>query len=105
MTNTTTNAITAQTVLAQLGGPGRLAAMIGARLFVDLGEALSFRFSGCRAANYCEVTLTPGDVYSVRLCRISRNGLDVREVYTADGVYADALRDVFTAQTGLDLSL
>ena len=79
--------------------------MIGARLFTDRGDALAFRFSGCRAANYCSVALAADDTYSMRFCRITQRGLEVREVHSADGLYADGLRDFFTAQTGLDLHL
>ncbi len=39
------NQTIASIILAQLGGAHRLTAMIGARDFVDCGDALTFRFS------------------------------------------------------------
>jgi hypothetical protein len=43
-----TNLDVANTILAQLGGAGRLRAMLGTKQFVGHKDALSFRFVGSK---------------------------------------------------------
>ena len=51
--STMSNTGIATTILAQLGGSHRLAAMTGARDFLDCGDALAFRFSARALRNRC----------------------------------------------------
>ncbi len=96
------------TIINQMGGLGRLAAMVGASNFssltgLDLG--VSFHFKGSRKANICQVTLLPSDTYKFELFKFNRRTLDCPVVYELEGVYDDMLKPIFEEQTGLCLSL
>lgn len=93
----------ATTILAQLGGTGRLVTMIGAHNFIDRGKGLSLSFRGCRKANRLIITLDESDTYTVELGKFSR--CSYTTVYEASGIYADGLRQVIENETGLYLSL
>jgi hypothetical protein len=100
----------AQTILQQIGGAGRLSAMIGARNFVAAPDALSFTFAarGRDGIRGVRVILTPADLYDVEFIRVGRPtatyiGRHVLE--TVEGVYAEDLRRVIEDRTGLALSL
>ena len=97
------NQTIASIILAQLGGAHRLAAMIGARDFVDCGDALTFRFSArsLRGINRVKVRLAGDDTYTVTLYK----GRLAEQVAESTGVYADGLREVIEHMTGLALSL
>jgi hypothetical protein len=100
-TNTTN---IANTIALQLGGTGRLSAMVGAHNFLDHGDALSFKFKGSRVASYCKIKLDAGtDTYTVTLAKIRKYELHKAQVF--DLVYADGLRELFERVTGLYLSL
>ena len=103
----------AATILAQLGGQ-RFKAMTGAKSFAGDDKSLSFRLPGdpgfvknnIRAVR---ITLTPADLYKVEFFALRKDadsGLRLPKVIeTADDVYVDSLREVFTRATGLDTSL
>ena len=95
----------ATTILAQLGGAGRLSAMIGARDFMDNGNGLGFRFTakGTRSINRVRVTLAPDDTYTVEFWSV--RGVNATLVATVSDVYADSLRETIEHYTGLALSL
>ena len=102
----------ADTTLQQLGGRGRLKAMIGARDFSsrDDGRTLHFKFPACPKANVCKITLNALDTYDVtfiKVGRLSRKTYEVPVQTTGEfsGVYCDQLREVFEGFTGLYLSL
>jgi hypothetical protein len=97
----------AKMILEQLGGH-RFVAMTGAKnlLACDDGQTLQFHLprgakDGCNAVR---ITLAEDDTYTVRFFRVGRDYrlTDLAEVTM---VYADSLRRVFTAHTGLDTSL
>ena len=93
----------APTILAQLGGSGRLSAMIGAHNFIDHGNGLSFKFKGSKVATYCKIELDPTDTYTMTLAKIRK--WELHKPQTTAGVYAGQLREVFERATGLYLSL
>lgn len=100
----------ANTILAQLGGAGRLSVMIGAHGFTADGPALIFKFKARakRGIKAIKVTLDASDTYSVEfyMPRGSlRRGTYTVETRGLSGVYADSLRDVIEYETGLALSL
>lgn len=99
-----TNTIAA-TILRQLGGVGRLSAMIAASSFSDHGDALSFKFKGCRKYNVCKVTLAPDDTYTVELRHFSLRTLKDKNEVSFSGIYADNLKNLIESETGLYLSL
>ena len=95
----------ATTIINQMGGAGRLSAMVGASNFVGDTDSVMFSFKGCRKANKCRVTLLSSDTYKFELYKYSRKTFDCPVVYEADGIYWDMLKPVFERWTGLRLSL
>jgi hypothetical protein len=106
----TTNAATvADTILSQLGGAGRLRAMVGAKDFFATcsGAGLQFSFTAKARKNINRVIvkLDPTDTYTVELWSIRRGGLAITKVYESSDVYAESLRGIIERETGLYLSL
>jgi hypothetical protein len=98
-----------QTILEQLGG-NRFKVMVGAKdaLIIDrdLG-GLRVKFRGCARWNGIEVTLDARDTYTVRFFKQAgpKRLWEVVEEQVFEGVYADDLQSLFTAETGLDTRL
>jgi hypothetical protein len=98
---------TATTILQQLGG-NRFIVMTGAKNFLGGTDRLMFALPA-RAAkggiNKVVVKLTPADTYDVEFYRLTRGGLNCELIASHTEVYADALRAIFTSETGLLVSL
>jgi len=100
------SATVADTILGQLGG-NRFLAMTGAKNLMGLNNGLQFSLPANLTrdkSNKMRITLLD-DLYTVETYRLRNRGLDCRACSLRYGVYADQLRDVFTAITGLDTSL
>ena len=99
----------AETILKQLGGGGRLKAMIGAKNFTSHPDglgALSFQFpSPHRGPNRVKITLDPSDTYTMEFGKITSRGMKYQKTKEIEGVYNDQLRSIFEKETGLYLSL
>ncbi len=95
----------AQTIIDQMGGLGKLRAMVGATNFLASDNSVSFQFKGCRKAKKCIVTLLPSDTYQMQLGKLDPKTFDWVELYNEKGLYNDMLKPVFESQTGLYLSL
>lgn len=92
-------------ILKQLGGAGKLRAMIGAKDFVSGPDRLYFKWPGKRATgNGVRIILHGSDTYDVEFVWASGTKAPVG-VKRLTGIYADQLRSVFEKQTGLYLSL
>ena len=91
----------AATIAAQLGGFGRLKAMIGADKFAFGERHLQFRFAAraTNGANCVTIMLDGSDTYTVTFYRIGR-GFSVKEISSIPFVYDDQLRPVFESETG-----
>lgn len=89
-------------IIRQLGGLGVLRAMIGIQYECAIERGLGFKFKGCARFNYCRITLA-GDLYTVKLMKA--RGLKITNERELEMIYADNLRQVFEAETGLALSL
>jgi len=99
-----TNLEVAETILAQLGGTGRLSIMIGAKDFLGDERAVQFRhMKAKRGINRIRIELEPSDTYKVRF--FAGAGLNIREVEAVEDVYVESLRRTIEATTGLYLSL
>ena len=106
MTETTSSKLeVANTILSQLGGSGRLSAMLGAHSFVGDASSLTFRIraKATNGANCIKVKLDDSDTYTVEFWSI-RGARFTRKSDVSD-VYADNLRSVIEGTTGLYLSL
>lgn len=100
-----TDMTVANTILSQMGGAGRLAAMTGAKHFAGSENKVSFQFKGSRKANAVSVELEPSDTYRVKFFKINARKLDLAVVNEVEGVYHDQLVPIFERTTGLYLSL
>lgn len=94
----------AETILAQLGG-NRFRAMTGAKQFVGSETALTFKLPrGAKdGINAILIVLDANDTYTVTFYKV--RGLKVATVTEVSFIYADQLRPLFTAKTGLYTSL
>ena len=93
----------ARTILAQLGGSGRLTAMTGAYQFTNVqGRGLAFKIKNARA-NYIKIMLNSMDLYDVEIGRI--RGGQYKIVKEGLGLYADQLKRFIENGTGMRLSL
>lgn len=103
MTNTTTMVV-AETILAQLGGR-KFILMTGAKNLVGGERELGMKLgSGAqKGITHLRIVLDASDTYTVTFLRI--RGAKVSTVHEATGVYAENLRDVFTAHTGFYTTL
>jgi hypothetical protein len=100
-----TDLTVAKTIIQQMGGQGRLVAMLGAYNFVGSENSVAFRFK-CRAhngANGLYIRLDPSDTYTVEF--ISCRGMSRKVKGSFQDIYAEDLRSLFEGQTGLYLSL
>jgi hypothetical protein len=99
----------AQTIISQLGGYGRLKAMIGlisATPITEPGLAglyVRFRARARRRINALAIRLDPTDTYTVQFWAI--RACEPTLVASYSEVYADGLRDLVEGETGLALSL
>lgn len=91
----------ASTILEQLGGQ-RFVALVGARSPAAIKNGLAFRlpsYLALKGINAVRITLDPSDTYTVEFSKI--RGTQFVEVSKFDGIYADGLAALFTAETGL----
>ena len=95
----------AATILEQIGGIGRLQAMLGTKFLLHDDEAITFDFKGNRKMNRCKISYCrASDLYSVEFLKYFPSKLRCQSVQQYAGVYADSLRTVFETSTGLYLS-
>ena len=96
----------ARTILHQLGGPGRLKAMLGARNFLLDKDALEFSIPSNFAKhsiNRLRIRLNWNDLYVVTFSRVRAGKTKVLGEFS--DIYADTLKNVIERETGLYLSL
>jgi len=96
----------AETILSQLGGLGRLTAMLGVRRVAPMDRGLVIRFAARarRRINSITVEFCRDDTYRVEFWSI-RLPADPVRVSEYSGIYADSLRELIEGETGLALSL
>ena len=101
-----TNMEIANTILSQMGGTGRIAAMTGAgkgkRRFIAIENGVQFGFGLNNQMNTVRITLNAMDTYDVEFWKIGKNTKKVKEF---NDVYCDMLIDIFESTTGLYLTL
>ena len=111
------------TIIAQMGGYGKLQAMIGAKNFTySRSGEMTFQFSMFKKAQYCRITYLEGkDLYKMEFVKVSKkreklgvvDGKDFyitttqppKTVQVYDDIYNDQLKPLFEDYTGLHLSL
>lgn len=96
----------AETTLQQLGGSGKLSAMIGAKNFThDKNGALQFHFKMCKKANIVKIELNGMDLYNITFYKYNSRTFDCKEVKTLTDTYAEDLKSHIEEFTGLYISL
>ena len=97
----------ANTIIAQMGGVGKLKMFVGAHDFVYTESGVMFGYKGSTKSNKIVIDLTPMDLYDVKFFKINMRNIEksLTPVDTIDGAYNDMLIDVFESQTGLFLHL
>lgn len=92
------------TIADQMGGIGRLKAMLGASVMkIDNGIAIKWPSKQRSKGNYIEIVLNASDTYDVKFFNASGTAKKLVKDYT--GIYADRLVDTFEKQTGYFLRL
>jgi len=99
----------AQTIIQQMGGLGKIRAMVNGRDFLILDAGVQFTFSGKRGMNKCLVKLNTQDTYDVEFwyCKLNKKTYEFKSEMKKEynDVYASMLIDIFESTTGLYLSL
>ena len=95
----------AKTIIAQMGGTGRLSAMVNAKRFLILDAGVQFTFSGKRGMNKVVVKLTPADTYDMEFWYINSRSAKCEKKAEYKDVYFDMLIELFEKTTSLYLSL
>lgn len=96
---TMTNEDVGMIILQQMGGAGRVRAMIGATFYrVANGIGIKFPNRQPTRGNYVEVTLDPDDTYTMNFYNVGRGAKKLVE--EIKGAYAEDLIRLFEGQTG-----
>lgn len=94
----------ANEILRQLGGAGRLGAMINAKNFVGGEDYLQFRMmKGKNGINMARIRLNGADLYDVDFFKV--RGINCEQVAGCRGYYVDMLADAFRDEAGLAIRL
>lgn len=109
----------AMTIINQMGGAGKLKAMLGVKTFGVIDGGVVFQFKMNPKMNKCEIKLNGMDLYDMKFFKhhnITGNEKTVEAmdkkivksqivVEAFDGIYNDMLKPIFESTTGLRLSL
>ncbi len=97
----------ANTILSQMGGTGKLKAMIGANNFIAIDNGVQFSFKGCKSFNKIEIVLTSMDLYDIKFYKINMRNLEKSIIPASESsrIYVDQLVEVFEHMTGLYLHI
>jgi len=94
----------ANEILRQLGGAGRLKAMINGKDYVGLPAGLQFGFMRAKnGINKVRIELNANDLYDVQFYKI--RGADFKIMAEVKGLYFDMLAGAFWDHAGLALKL
>jgi hypothetical protein len=95
----------AETIIQQLGGFGKLQAMVGAINFIysNNDKYIAFKFKGSKKVNYVKITLNGKDLYDIEFKKLWGN--KIKDIDSYNDVYAENLKPLFEKVTGLFLSL
>jgi hypothetical protein len=93
----------ARTILAQMGGVGRLKAFVGAHSFTlgDLDVRFVWPMQARSKPNALIVRLCGDDTYTLEFSRVGKG--ETKILKTLEGIYFDQLVELFEKETGLYL--
>ena len=93
----------ANIIMKQMGGIGKITAMIGMNGLCAIENGVRFKFKGSKIANYCSVVLNDNDTYTLKLSKLW--GMKETVKLEESGLYFDQLKPIFEQNTKLYLSL
>jgi hypothetical protein len=94
----------ANTIILQMGGHGKLSAMVGATFSLSTNTlGVTIKFKGSRKMTICTIKLNGLDLYDMTFSKIRK--YELITVSTHENLYADMLKSMFENETGLRLSL
>ncbi len=96
---------TSEIILQQLGGH-KFIVMTGAKHIIGSDYGLSFKLPSNFAKdeiNFVRITLNYLDLYDMEFIKI--DGLKIKPIKSADNIYNDQLKEIFTSYTGLQTKL
>lgn len=91
-------------IIKQMGGMGRIKAMVGATNFIYGDSNIKFHFKGNKEMNIVEIQLTDMDLYNMKFYKYKPKKVELIDVKEIKGLYDDMLKPVFESETGLYLS-
>jgi hypothetical protein len=99
----------ANTIIQQLGGPGRLTAMAGCKDFTAIDAGVQFGIGRNAAGiNKAIIKLRADDTYDVEFGTVRMNRKTFECTWTVkdktEGAYADMLKSLFERATGMYLT-
>ncbi len=92
-------------ILKQLGGVGKLKAMIGINKIRYGDNTLCFNFKGSRKANMCQIKLNGNDLYDIKFYYYDKKNIKLYTKEDFKDIYASQLKELFKNYTGLNLCL
>lgn len=96
----------AKTILQQMGGLNKIAAMTGAYNFLYGDRYVSWAWPARgKKPNRITIKLTRADDYNIEFSRYSKKHMTVTTTHEFKGIYFDQLAEIFEETTGLRLSL
>ena len=95
----------ANIIIQQLGGQGRLRAMLGAKNFVASPNSVSFQFPNPQRTlpNHIKITLNGLDLYDIEFGRTKK--YEVISKVSKKDIYAESMKEVIENTIQLYLSL
>ena len=116
----------ANTIIRQMGGSGKLRAMVGAKDILATDAGVQFSFKGCKKTDKVVIELNAMDTYTVKFFKTARYSsplkivkgqiVEVKNTFeerltkslipveVVEGAYDDMLKPIFEETTGLYLS-
>lgn len=93
----------AMEIINQLGGFGKLKAMVSADGFMYHRDWLSFSFKGNKKIDMIRIKLNAMDLYDINFYKFNKKNFELEDRAEYNGVYNDQLIEIFENTTGLYL--
>lgn len=98
-----TNKEIATVILSQLGGSGRLNAMLGVKQLTIVENGLSIKYKVSSPVNYIKITLNGLDLYNIEMGKIW--GSNYKIVNQVNDIFAEDMKNIIENICKVRLSL
>lgn len=98
-----TNKEIATVILSQLGGSGRLNAMLGVKQLTIVENGLSIKYKVSSPVNYIKITLNGLDLYNIEMGKIW--GYNYKIVNQVNDIFAEDMKNIIEDTCKVRLSL